>query len=102
MLPSASGGADRVQQLTVGTLLQHIRGDAGAEEFVQVGLISMASQNDHLQLWPAVSQGSCRKQAARSRHRQVHDDQIDILALPSANRLITRTRLCDNGHVWLL
>ena len=44
MLPSPSGGADRVQQLTVRTLLQHICGDTSTKELVQVGLVSMASE----------------------------------------------------------
>src|SRR4029453_12246261 len=102
MLPSTSGGADRVQQLAVGALLQHICRDTSTKEFVQVCLVSMASEEDDLQLRPALSESAGRDQSTRSRHRQIHDDQIDVFALTGANGLITRARLRHHGHVWLM
>ena len=56
VLPAARSGTNGVQQLAVGTLFQDVRRDAGTQQLLQISLIGMAGQDDHLQRRPALAQ----------------------------------------------
>ena len=97
VLPSAGRRTNGVQQLFVWTLFQHVPGDARTQELLEIRLIGVASQDDYLHCRPALAQGTRRGESARSWHRQVHDDEIDVVALGTADGIVAVARLATTS-----
>ena len=77
-------------------------GHARTQELLEIRLIGVASQDDYLHRRPALAQRTGGEEAARSRHRQVHDDDIDAVALGTSYRIVAVAGLADDRHIGLI
>jgi len=102
VLSADSHGANGMEKLAVGTLFQDVSRDSGSQQFLQVGLIRMASEYHDLDLRSRRSQCTHSQQPASAGHRQVHDDQINVGLLNVSNGIISIAGLTDDLHVILL